>query len=73
MLYQLLINCIEEGLILKAIIEELVADKEVTEKALFEIVHRAAETEKTMCQGDKPIYHLLAFAARCMAILQQSK
>lgn len=61
-------------MILKELLDQLVAPQsKLPDKAIFEIIYRAAETEKNMCQGDKPIYHLLAFAARCVVLIQENK
>ena len=71
--YNLLVNCIDGSTILKELLDHMMQWSGLQEDIIFHIIHQAAEHEKTLNSGSKPIYHLEAFAAHVMEELIESK
>ena len=56
--YDLLVNCIEGQTIIKELMKEVIGSHELRQENINEIVHHAAEHERTLLCGSKAIYHL---------------
>lgn len=68
--YELIIHGIPSDLIMKVLVQELL--KNLDDGGLkMEVVRLAAEYDHRMKQGNKPIVHFEAFAAKCMCVYQQ--
>ncbi|KMZ61210.1 Replication factor C subunit 5 [Zostera marina] len=68
-LYELLINCIPPGFILKNLLSELL--KKLDDELKHEVCHWAAHYEHRMQLGQKAIFHLEAFVAKFMSIYKE--
>jgi replication factor C subunit 3/5 len=71
--YNLQVNCIDGSTILKELLEQMMQWSGLQEDIIHQIIHHAAEHEKTLNSGSKSIYHLEAFAAHVMEELIESK
>lgn len=71
--YNLLVNCIEGQTILKQLLFNFVKMEGLRQEAVKEIIHQAAQHEKTLMCGSKAIYHLESFAAHAMEQIIISK
>lgn len=56
--YDLLVNCIDGQTILKDLLQYIISGEELKQDTIKEVVHQAAEHEKTLLCGSKAIYHL---------------
>jgi hypothetical protein len=52
------VNCIDGPTILKEMTENMMKWKGISEEGIKEMIHLAAEHEKTLNCGSKVIYHL---------------
>jgi len=68
-IYDLLINCIPGDLIIKYLLAELL--KKVDNECKFEIIHWAAQHERKLQLGSKPIFHIESFIARVMVVYKR--
>lgn len=68
-LYELLTHCIPAGIIMKALLQELVGNCDGQLKS--EVTQMAAYYEHRLQMGQKAIYHLEAFIAKFMAIYKR--
>lgn len=71
-LYKMLINGIDSEEILKELLDEFLKSNP-QDKMAFGIIHQAAETERNMNLGDKPVFHLFAFVVRIIAMAQSNQ
>jgi replication factor C subunit 3/5 len=74
--YDLIVNCIPPDLIIKELLEFLLKatprhNLKETPKAYYELIAHAADVDNKMKLGSKAIFHLEAFAARCMVVLKK--
>lgn len=68
--YELIIHGIPSEIVMKVLVEELLKNCD-DNNMKREFVKLAAEYDHRMKQGNKPIMHFEAFAAKCMCIYQQ--
>lgn len=68
-LYELLTHCIPPDIIMKGLLEELIANCDGQLKT--EVVQSAAYFEHRLQLGQKPIFHMEAFVAKFMAIYKR--
>ncbi len=66
-------NCIDGGTILKEVLECMIHWPGLSEMNIKNIIHMAANHEKTLNTGSKVIYHLESFAAHVMEELLKDK
>lgn len=76
--YPLLVNCFEGSMVLKELTEAILnlptsVVGHLSEEAIMEIIHSAAEHEKTLLCGSKAIYHLESYAVNVMEIWLRNK
>lgn len=64
--YNLIVNYIDGSTILKELLEHMMQWSGLQEDIVLNIIHQAAEHEKTLNSGSKTIYHLESFAAHVM-------
>ena len=64
--YDLLVNCIDGQTILKELLKSMLKEDLFRQESVKEIIHQAAEHERTLLCGSKAIYHLESFAAHIM-------
>jgi replication factor C subunit 3/5 len=64
--YDLLVNCIDGQTILRELLQNFIKMEGMKQESIKEIIHQAAEHEKTLMCGSKAIYHLESFAAHAM-------
>lgn len=69
----MLVNCIDGQTILKELLNCLLKSDIERQESVKEIVHQAAEHERTLMCGSKAIYHLEAFAAHAMEQMMIAK
>lgn len=68
-LYELLVNCIPAGVIIKTLSKELM--KNLDDCLKQEVIEWAAFYEHRIAMGSKEIFHLEAFVAKYMAIYKK--
>lgn len=68
-LYELLVNCIPAGVIIKTLAQELM--KNLDDCLKQEVIEWAAFYEHRIAMGSKEIFHLEAFVAKYMAIYKK--
>lgn len=71
--YDLLVNCIDGQVIIKELLKCLLKVEGQRQEIVKEIVHQAAEHERTLLCGSKAIYHLESLAAHVMEQVVISK
>jgi len=71
--YDLLVNCIDGQTILKELLLNFIKMEGIKQESLAEIIHQAAEHEKTLMCGSKAIFHLESFAVHAMEQVILSK
>ena len=56
--YSVLVNCVEGRTVISEMLDNIINRKELPEKFQLEVLHQAAEHERTLVNGSKTIMHL---------------